>query len=220
MEKIMTIIHTGPVLVQMLTDLVKEIMPEVKVRNIMDDSLLSDCLEAGELTNEVSRRIVGYMFNAEHFGASCILNSCSSVGLATDLARPLLKIPVIRIDEPMAGEAVKRGSNIALVATVPTTLAPSAGLIREKASIFGRSVNIKEFLCEEAFRTLIKGDVDGHNRILINTIEKATVEHDIVVLAQGSMYNIMPELPLEIRDKVLASPRSGVQRACEILRSL
>lgn len=217
MKKTMAIIHTGLVLVPMLTDLAKKIMPEIRIRNIVDDSLLPDCMEAGKLTDEVARRIVSYMLNAEQFGADCILSSCSSVGLAVDMAKPLLKIPVIKIDEPMAEEAIKRGSCIALVATVPTTIAPSAGLIREKAKMLGKSVNIKEFLCEEAFKTLIKGDVKGHNRILKNIIEKAAAEYDAVVLAQGSMYNIVPELSAEIRDKTLSSPLLGIQRAREII---
>jgi hypothetical protein len=78
-------IHTGPVLVDVIRSLAKELIPEVRVVNVVDDGLLAEVREAGELTTAVSRRLVGYGVIAAASGADAILNCCSSVGEAAEL---------------------------------------------------------------------------------------------------------------------------------------
>ncbi|MCG8402993.1 MAG: aspartate/glutamate racemase family protein, partial [Firmicutes bacterium] len=124
------VIHTSFVSVNDLKDLFNEIIPSVKMINIVDDSLLPEVLENGGLTNSVTRRICTYAMEAEAMGADIILNQCSSVGEAVDVARKLIKIPYMKVDEPMAEEAVGIGGDISVIATVPTTLGPSVRLIR------------------------------------------------------------------------------------------
>ncbi len=218
MEKILTVLHTGLTTVPVIGRLIKEIMsPDIVVRNVVDDSLLIDTRKAGYMTDDVARRLVSYVKLAESHGSDCVLFACSSVGPAADLARKEVKIPVLKIDEPMAEAAVTRGPRIAIVATVSTTLKPTRELIEKAAREQGVQVQIQTFLSDKAFDVLSAGDVAGHNRLLIGDIVKCAAEHDVVVLAQASMTNILPDLPEEVSRKVLTSPRLGVLRTAQVM---
>ena len=90
-------IHTGPVLVDVLRKLFPGMVPEVRLVNVVDDSLLADLRAAGTLTPAVSRRIVGYGMIAASSCAVAIFNCCSSVGEAADmLAKVVVGIEALR----------------------------------------------------------------------------------------------------------------------------
>lgn len=203
-------IHTGPVLVDVLKQLVPEILPEVRLVNIVDDGLLTDVRNAGGLIPSVTRRIVGYGVLAESAGANAILNCCSSVGEAADLLAKTVGIPVVRIDSRMAQEAVEKGSSIAIVATLATTLDPTERLIKQQASERGKVVIVKRYLVEGAFDALLAGKPELHDELLKRDIERARSENEVVVLAQGSMARLVPLLSSGSAP-VLSSPRSGVE---------
>lgn len=221
MPKTLTILHTSITTVPILGKIAAELLPgDVAVRNVVDDSLLIDTRKAGFMTGDVAQRLVSYVKLAETHGSDCFLLACSSVGPAADLARQAVKMPVLKIDEPMAEAAVAKGRRIAVIATVSTTLKPTRDLIEKAAQKSGTRIEVETFLCDKAFDVLSKGDVAGHNRILIGDIVERAAEFDVVVLAQASMTNILPSLPQGILDKVLTSPRLGVERTAEVLKSL
>lgn len=204
------VVHTGPVTVQPLKDQFKEQLPEARVINIVDDSLLNDVRTAGHLTSEVTSRLFSYMSNAQSMGADIILNACSSVGEATDLLQNMIRTPIVKVDESMAEEASRIGSRIGVVATVKTTLEPTTRLIKKKATELGRSITVTERIAEGAFDALLAGDSQQHDQILTRTITDLMNEVDVVVLAQVSMARLVPLLGTT-RVPVLSSPRSGVE---------
>ncbi|HHX27871.1 MAG: aspartate/glutamate racemase family protein [Bacillota bacterium] len=221
MKKILTVLHTGLTTVPVIGRLLEELLPpDVVVRNVVDDSLLIDTRKAGFMTEDVANRIVSYVKLAESHGSDCVLFACSSVGPAADMAREEVRIPVLKIDEPMAEAAVTRGPRIAILATVSTTLKPTRDLIEKAAKEQGAEVEIQTFLSDKAFDVLSAGNVAEHNRLLIGDIVKCASEFDVVVLAQASMTNILPELTEEVMGKVLTSPRLGVLRTAQVLEGL
>ena len=139
-----------------------------------------------------------------------ILNQCSSVGEAVDVARQMINIPYLKVDEPMAEQAARIGGNISVVATVASTLVPSIRLIERTAEKLGASVNIKSCLVEGAFDILYyKGDKETHDKMAVERIRQEAKTADVVVLAQGSMICLLPQIS-DIKTPVLTSPRSGV----------
>ncbi|HTJ94050.1 MAG TPA: aspartate/glutamate racemase family protein [Pararobbsia sp.] len=204
------VVHTGPVTVQPLKDQFKEQLPDARVINIVDDSLLNDVRTAGHLTSEVTSRLFSYMSNAQAMGADIILNACSSVGEATDVLRSMIRTPIVKVDESMAEQASRIGSRIGVVATVKTTLEPTTRLIQKKAAEFARSITVTERIAEGAFDALLAGDSQKHDEILTRTITDLMNEVDVVVLAQVSMARLVPLLGAT-RVPVLSSPRSGVE---------
>ena len=203
-------IHTTPVLVDVLRKLFPEILPDVRLVNVVDDSLLADVRAAGKLIPSVTRRIIGYGTLAESSGADAILNCCSSVGEAADLLAQTVSIPVVKIDSRMAEDAVESGSRIAVVATVATTLDPTERLLHRKAKEKGKNITTKRYLAGDAYDALMAGNSEEHDRLLKAEIERAMSENDVVVLAQGSMARLVPMLP-QNSVPVLSSPRSGVE---------
>jgi Asp/Glu/hydantoin racemase len=208
-------IHTGPVLVDVFKKLFPELLPDVRLVNVVDDGLLNDVRAAGGLTPSVTQRIVGYGILAEASGADAILNCCSSVGEAADVLAQTVSIPVVKIDNRMAMQAVQKGSRIGIVATVATTLDPTERLVERKAAEAGKTITTGRYLVQSAFDALLAGDAEEHDRLLKAEIEKAMTENDVVVLAQGSMARLVPSL--EQRVPVLSSPRSSVEALKEQL---
>ena len=133
MGKKIFIIHTSNVSYNDLQRLCEQIIPEVEVRNIVDDSLLQEVKTVGHVTPDIIARMCSYFKTAEMLGADLILNQCSSVGEAAAIAAKCVNIPVLRIDRPMAEKAVEMGGRIAVVATVASTVAPSCALIEQAA---------------------------------------------------------------------------------------
>ncbi|MDO8685086.1 MAG: aspartate/glutamate racemase family protein [Clostridiales bacterium] len=217
MKKRVAVIHTSFVSVNDLKNLFKEIVPLVEMINIVDDSLLDEVKKNGELTANVTRRICTYALEAQTMGVDLILNQCSSVGEAVDVVRKMLNIPYLKVDEPMVEEAVKIGGNIAVVATVQSTLGPSTRLVDRTAKKLGRNVKIKACLVDGALDILMKeGDKDKHNRMVLDIIKREAKSSDVIILAQGSMVSLLPFLD-EIRVPVFTSPRLGVMRVKEVL---
>lgn len=203
------VVHTGLVTVQPLKEQICEQIPDARVINIIDDSLINDVRAAGHLTPEVASRIHSYMANAQAMRVDIILNACSSVGEAVDSVRNFVSTPIVKIDEAMAEEASSIGRRIGVVATVSTTLEPTVRLVKKKAGELGRTVEVTEWIAEGAFEALLGGDGARHDEILKSTISTLAEQVDVVVLAQVSMARLVPQLE-GVRVPVLSSPRSGV----------
>ena len=210
MGKKVAVIHTSFVSVDALKDLFKEIIPEVEMINIVDDSMLREVMANGQITPAIVRRISTYVLQAEALGADAILNQCSSVGEAVDVARTMISIPYLKVDEPMAEEAVAIGGRISVIATVASTMGPSVRLIEKTADRMNKKIEIRSCLVEGALDVLMKqGDKEKHNRMVLEEVEKVVDYSDVIVLAQGSMIVLLPQLE-HIKIPVLTSPRSGV----------
>ncbi len=212
------IIHTSLVSHVELGQLFADIIPEAKLFNIIDDSLLHDVMAAGHVTPKIISRMCDYFQAAEKNGADLIFNQCSSVGFAADIASKTVSVPVLKIDEAMAEQAVAIGGKIAVVATVASTVDPSSSLVRSKAEAAGKTdVVVKEYLVDGALDILMKEkDRAKHNRLVIEQIKIAEQECDVIVLAQGSMTAILDELG-DIKKPVFTSPKLGVTKARDIL---
>jgi Asp/Glu/hydantoin racemase len=216
-SKKVAIVHTSFVSVEYLKNLFREIIPEARLYHIVDDSLLSEVMENGYATPHVVKRVCDYFVNADSLGVDAILNQCSSVGEAADIASEIISTPVIKVDNAMAGEAVRLGNKVAVVATVASTMGPSTRLVQRKAAEAGKTIEIVECLVDGALKILIEeGDRAQHNRLIKEKMLALQDEVDVFVLAQGSMVVLLPELS-DIRKPVLSSPRLGVEEMRKVL---
>ena len=220
MGKSIAIVQTSAVSSVELKSLCDEIMPDVKVYQIIDDSLIKEVNANGGPTYGVKRRLYNYYQHAESLGVNAILNQCSSVGEVADAIRPFISIPIVKVDEAMARKAVSLGKRIAVVATVPTTVGPSVRLVESMAKEAGKEIEIETHLVKDAMMILIeKGDVETHNKMVLGEVEAAAETCDVVVLAQGSMTVLLPLLG-HIKKPVLTSPRLGVEYMKKVLDNL
>jgi len=215
--KKIAIIHTSLVSVNDLKVLFGKIIPEAKVYNIVDDSLLQEVMENGGINSGIIKRMTNYFQMAESLGIDAIFNQCSSVGEAADIAGLTIQIPVLKIDQAMADKAVSIGQRIALIATVASTIKPSRNLLEASANNIAKEVEITEVLVDGALSVLInEGNRQKHNKMVLDKIEEVDGHCDVIVLAQGSMAALLPELT-HIKTPILTSPESGVTKIRQIL---
>jgi hypothetical protein len=120
------------------------------------------------------------------------------------------------MDDAMADQAVTLGRRIGVVATVASTIAPSCGLILAKAEAEGKKVEVKPYLVDGAMYVLLNEGKEKHNALVKRTVIDCARRCDVVVLAQGSMVVLLPELK-DIAKPVLSSPELGVRKARTLL---
>ncbi|MCG2790143.1 MAG: aspartate/glutamate racemase family protein [Actinomycetia bacterium] len=216
MKKV-ALIHTGFALVDVLTKLFKELVPDAELVHIVDDSLLREVLAKGKVTKPVIARMLNYYKSAEYYEVDCILNVCSSVGEVADIAREIISTPIVKIDEKMAEEAVARSLNIGVAATLKTTLDPTTRMIEKKALAAGKKIKITKTVCPGAFKELMNGNPAKHDEIVLNGIKELADKINIIVFAQGSMARLTANLNKDLADRILTSPKSGVLEVKRIL---
>jgi aspartate/glutamate racemase len=219
-QKTLVIIHTGPVTVQPLNVLAPSLLPGVRLVNLVDDSLLKDTMAAGHVTPAVTKRLAQFMIIAQDMGADLILNACSSVREAADVAARLLSVPVAKIDTAMAEHAVATARRIGVAATVQTTLDPTVRLIEQTAQDAGKTVTVTRKLCEGAFDALLAGDGARHDDIVARNLIELAESVDLIVLAQVSMGRVADSLGDRVAIPVLTSPRLGMERVAELMAAL
>jgi Asp/Glu/hydantoin racemase len=212
------IVHTSFALVEPLGALTKEMLPGVQVVNIVDDTLLAYAREHG-VDERLTRRMGLYFRSAVEAGADVILNACSSVGETVDAARAKIEVPILKIDEPMAEQAVAAGRRIAVLATVASTLGPTCRLLEAKAQEAGVRVELTPRLCEGAFDLLLAGKTGEHDRMVAEAVREAARDHDVVLFAQASMARLVPQLEGAIGKPLLSSPALAMRRIAELLSS-
>ena len=208
--KTVGIIHTTPATIASLGALAQEILQDVHIVNILDDSILAD-MRDGHNVEFVRERWISYASTLEKLGVSAVLSACSTVGDFAEEADRMLSVPVYRIDEAMAEEAVARGGNIAVFATLRSTLDPTVRLIQRKAKESGTQVQVETVLVEGAYEALMGGDKNAHDQKIADAVAKRLDTCNAIVLAQASMASAVSSLK-DAGDKVLTSPRLGMLR--------
>ena len=112
-----------------------------------------------------------------------------------DIGQKFVNIPVLKVDAPMCLAAAKAGTKIAVVATAISTIGPSCRLVESMAKKINKTVTVDSAYVDGAYECLLKtGDKAAHNRLVLEKIRAVAKDHDAIVLAQGSMFHLLPEI--------------------------
>ncbi|MDB5872063.1 MAG: aspartate racemase [Ramlibacter sp.] len=215
----LALLHTGPVVIAPIHNIVRSLMPSLRVVNLMDDSIVSEIFRENGMTSAVRERLDHMAQSAVAAKAQAIVVTCSSI---SEMAGPLAEatgLPVYKIDEGMAEEAVRRGARIGVIATLPTTMLPTCRLLEQKAREIGKAVTLHRELCQDAFDELSRGNTEAHDRILRDAIERMAGTQDVIVLAQASMARLLEGRQSSFATPVLTSPLLGITRVREQLQA-
>ncbi len=214
----LALLHTSPVLAPLFGALCAQWLPQIRVYHFVDETLIKNTIDAGRLEPVTTRRLVGMLGSAFEAGMDGVLVTCSSIGPGVDLAKTLFDKPVMRVDEAMAQAAVRQGARIGVIATLRTTLEPTAALVRRKAADANKPVEIVEHLCDGAFEAVMAGDTATHDRIVGEALIDKMRGMDAIVLAQASMARVVDSLaPGAVSAAVFSSPELGVKYARDVL---
>ncbi len=204
-----------------LTELVnreveKQLGTEAEIQNYEDPSILAEVREAGYVTAGAAARLVSMFMQAIMDGADAVLNCCSSVGEVADAAEAVGKytgVPIVRIDGEMCCEAVRLGSRIGVLATLPTTLEPTKNTVKRMARELNRPAELVDGLIDGAFGI----DQEEFKRMLLAKAEEIAGEVDVILLCQGSMAYAEEFLQEAIGKPVVSSPRFGARELRRVL---
>ncbi|WP_447728101.1 aspartate/glutamate racemase family protein [Sphingomonas koreensis] len=215
------LVHNSPMLAPVFNEIAARVMPDVRILHFVDESTIKNTIAAGHLQKSTMRqviRLVGSTFDA---GCDVAMVTCSSIGRAVEMAAELYDQPVLRVDRAMAEQAVAGARRIGVVATLSTTLDPTADLVRRVAAEQGKEIELVAHLCEGAFDAVMAGYGATHDRIVGEALTAALADVDAIVLAQASMARVVATLPEgAVKAPVLSSPELGMLRAAEVLKGL
>jgi Asp/Glu/hydantoin racemase len=211
-------LHTGTVVIPPLKELARQHLPGVRLVNLLDDSIVPEIERTGSVSDMVRSRVQHLGRCAVDSGADALLITCSSISQLAEPVQQASGLPTFKIDEAMADEAVRLGSRIGVVATLPTTLDPTCALIEARAQLIDVPVSLRRALCRDAFDLLSAGDEEGHDRVLAEAVGKLAEDNDVVVLAQASMARIRSRLDVAV--PVLTSPELGIKRVGQQMAAL
>jgi Asp/Glu/hydantoin racemase len=216
----LAILHTTLATTVSIPALAAEILPGVTLHHFVDDTILAQLLRNGGNLSEVEERVVQYTRFAEEAGVDALLCACSSIGEFMPVAQHYVRIPCMRIDEPMATTAVEHAVSIGVAATLRTTLGPTSRLIAQKAREAGKEIVLSEKLIDGAYQLLISGDAAGHDELLLEGLAELAERTEVVVLAQASMARILTKLPVSEAARCMSSPRLGLENVRRIMENL
>ncbi len=217
-RKRLGLLHTSATLVPIFAQLCKVKLPQIDVFNLVDDSLIKDVIAHGRLRPQTARRVTQLVAAAEDAGADFVMVTCSSIGAAVETAATLATVPVLRVDRPMADQAVATGRRIGVVATLSTTLEPTAELIQRRAAVAGQPIELNSRLCEGAFDALMSGDAAKHDAMVAAALKQLATEVDVIALAQASMARVVETLSeADRRVPILASPPLAVEYLATVM---
>ena len=194
--------------------LVKELLPkDMVVYHITDEILAKVVVAQGRLSPFLYRRVAEHAHAAEQAGAELVQLTCSSISPCADIATAMVGIPVLKIDVPMIDKAFTIGTRIGVAATAISALNPLVDLVRSRAELMDKNVQVEPAFCEGAYAALFsRGDAETHDRIVRDTLKGLMSRSDVVLLAQASMQRVSDTIPAaEQTAPILATPRLAIE---------
>ena len=192
-----------------LLDLFREEMivrhPHVDCFHVLNEGLLQD-LTRGEERSSVYRRTVRQILLAADTMADLVIMTCSSTAPAVDIARQVCPVPVLKVDDPMAAEAVRLGGRIAVFCTRSSGAGPSAALMRQHAAVQGREVLVETVVRPEAFTALFAGDQARHDETILEAARAAAPRADVLVLGNPEMAHLRGQIAAFGKPALISPP--------------
>ncbi len=205
-------LHTAPANEALFTSILKGFSPDLPVCHRVEPELLAKALAAGQVTPAVEVALADGLKTLRQGGAGLVVCTCSTLGAAVEAQGARLQVPVLRIDRPMAEQAVRIGANILVAACVKSTLGPTCALLSEAADGLAKAVRLNAHLVDDAWPLFEAGDHDRYAARIAQAVESNLSDHDAVVLTQASMAPAA-ELCGQLGVPVLSSPLLGAQEA-------
>ena len=178
------------------------------LRHEVRDDLLAAVGRAGSLDATVMAETVAVL-RALAADSDGVLLTCSTLGPAVVPAQRHCPVPVLRVDQGLAREAVKEGGKAIVLYTAPTTLASTQQLFEAEARATGAVIEVRRV--PDAWDDFKAGGLDRYYQRTAEAADRAFREGvKTVVLAQVSM---APAAALCREGRPLVSPATGLKAA-------
>ncbi len=207
-------LHTADVHRATFTALVAELAPGARTVHVVDASLLADVRALGAVDDAVRARLLKRLREVAN-NSNVVVCTCSTISGEAEAVANLFDVPIIRVDRPMAEQAVASGSRLAVVAALASTIAPTNALLREVADSQGVALELSEYVCGDAWTHFEASDTDRYLQAIASAIDAIPGPVDAIVLAQASMASAARRCRSDV--PVLSSPRLAVEHAVKVI---
>ena len=180
-------------------------LDDVMLRHRVRADLLAAAEKAGRPTPAILEQTAAELGQLA-ISAQGVLLTCSTLGPATARMRADLTVPVLRVDEALAAEAVRKGGRVIVLCTAGSTIGPTRTVFEAAAMATGAEVEVR--LVPGAWELFKAGDQQAYRRMIAEAADIATEEGAAAVaLAQASMADAAR---LAKRRPPLTSPAAGL----------
>jgi hypothetical protein len=197
------LLHTSPVHVATFDALAAEEAPGVEIVHLVREDLLADAREHGP--EAVAGRVAEAV---RDLSTDAVLCTCSTIGAVAEQVDT--GVPVLRLDRPMAAQAVSGNGPVVVLAALESTLVPTLELLAEEAGRAGTTPSIEARIVAGAWERFEAGDTEGYLHLVRAELGRVQ-DGAVVVLAQASMAPAADGARAGI--PVLSSPRTGLRAA-------
>jgi Asp/Glu/hydantoin racemase len=213
------LIHAVATAIPPIQHAFKEGWPEARLSNLLDDDLMPAYTREGGLTPHITERICALALYAARSGADGILFTCSVFPQAEDMAKQLVRVPLLKPDEAMIAAALDAGRRIGVVATNPPAAPAAAAQLVAAAQARGVEIQVIQSVADGAFAVGNAGDSVTHDRMVIEAAQRIADEVDVLCLAQVSMALARAAVQAQVKVPVLTSPATAIARLKTLLGS-
>jgi aspartate/glutamate racemase len=182
---------------------------------MLDEAVFERIRNRGRLDSEDVGRLASHVQTARDAGARAVLVTCSTLSPCVDELDEDLRSRVLKVDEVLMKEAVRRGGKTLIAATNFATLEPSKQTLLQA----GAKEVPETALIADAFAAFQAGDVARHDQLLLKSLLDMQHRADTIVLAQASMARVMDQLPAHVQAKVLSSPDLAFDALTQLVRA-
>jgi Asp/Glu/hydantoin racemase len=215
--KRITLIHAVATAIPPIRRAFEEDWPDAKLSNLLDDDLMPAFTREGGLTPHITERICELALYAARTGADGILFTCSVFPQAEDMAKRLVRVPLLKPDEAMFAAALDTGRRVGVVATNPPAAPAAAAQLLAGAKARGTEIQVIESVAQGAFAIGNAGDAATHDRMVVEAAERIAGSVDVICLAQVSMALARTAVQARVSVPVLTSPATAVVRLKRLL---
>ncbi len=160
---------------------------DVMLRHHVRPDLLAAAEQAGGLTPEIVQQTGAALLALSH-EADAVLLTCSTLGPSIAAAEGRAAVPVLRVDEALAREAVRRGGMVVALCAAESTVAPTSDLFEAALAAADTAARVEVHLVEGAWAAFKAGDLGRYHRMIAAAADRAAEEGaTCVALAQASM---------------------------------
>ncbi|MEK9967169.1 MAG: aspartate/glutamate racemase family protein [Rhodospirillaceae bacterium] len=198
-----------------------ELWPEADIACQLDQSLYLDFINADmtvpdPMPDEAYDRIAKLLRYTRDCEVDGIIFCGSVFGRLVEAGREVLDVPVLTSYEGMIEAAFANGPRMGLLATTQGTIDCLSGDIERYATAHGLDYTIMDRVAEGAFQTLLDGDRDGHDDIIVVAAETLT-DCDSLLLGQFSMGLVPGKIAPVAGRPVLTAPHTAVAKMRALL---
>jgi Asp/Glu/hydantoin racemase len=193
----------------------KDEFPDAELINLLDESLFIDFDQ--RLTPALRRRMSQLICYCAEHGADAIGLACSVYAPVVESARELVDVPLLSSYDAVMEDAVRCGSRIGIIASVPATLRDAEYYLRQAAERNGVYLEPQLCLAEDLIPVLRLEGETGFQRRLAEEVAHMAPNVDAVLLSQFSMASALSYLKQVASVPVLSAPHSSARRLRDLL---